>query len=201
MIHRCRRPIKHSTIINVIFIFILSHLSIFAIPIAAFSSSSYQPTTTIMLTRRTPQEVQLEIKDPVDPTALSQAKAILDELKSNTVSTQSLTSTACSPDALLSIAKRLGDIPSDNDTYIVSPSQCQTAFDSLSEVEKKSLLNIHHRVKVFAEAQRSSVVDMEVDIPGGKAGQSVSPCRGTLFITILSLFIVILFGFLHLMLI
>jgi len=189
MIHRCRRPIKHSTIINVIFIFILSHLSIFAIPIAAFSTSSYQPTTPIMLTRRTPQEVQLEIKDPVDPTALSQAKAILDELKStNSVSTtQSSSSTACSPDALLSIAKRLGDIPSDNDTYIVSPSQCQTAFDSLSEVEKKSLLNIHHRVKVFAEAQRSSVVDMEVDIPGGKAGQSVSPCRGTLFIIILSL--------------
>ena len=42
-------------------------------------------------------------------------------------------------------------------------------------------------MKVFAEAQRSSVVDMEVDIPGGKAGQSVSPCRGTLFIIILSL--------------
>ena len=132
-----------------------------------------------MLTRRTPQEVQLEIKDPVDPTAFVQAKAILDELKS--ASSTSSTSTACSPEALLGIAKRLGDIPPEHDTYIVSASRCQEAFESLSNDEKKSLLNIHNRVKLFAEAQRRSVVDMEVNIPGGKAGQSVSPCRGALY--------------------
>jgi len=130
----------------------------------------------MMLTRRTPEQVQLEIKDPVDPTALAQAKAILDELRPET-------QTACSPDALLSIAGRLGDIPKDqgsnngSGSYIVSPSECRAAFDSLDDDERKSLLNIHDRVKVFAEAQRRSVVDVEVDIPGGKSGQSVSPCR------------------------
>ena len=204
MNHR-RRPVNSTTAtINVIIFFL--HLNIISIAVvAAFSASSQNnyhrqhPTVTIavaattttitMLTRRTPQEVQLEIKDPVDPTAFVQAKAILDELKSasssssssSTSASQSTTTTSCSPDALLGIAKRLGDIPPEHDTYIVSASRCQEAFESLSNDEKKSLLNIHNRVKLFAEAQRRSVVDMEVDIPGGKAGQSVSPCRGALY--------------------
>ena len=172
------RPSKHSAISA-----IFNVISIIAV--AAFSSH-HRPAR--MLTRRTPQEVQLEIKDPVDPTALSQARAILDELKAPNSSSSSCSSsspiassaqsTACSPEALLAIAKRLGDIPAENDSYIVSASRCQEAFESLSDAEKKSLLNIHSRVKVFAEAQRRSVVDMEVEIPGGKAGQTVSPCRG-----------------------
>eukprot|EP00584_Thalassiosira_punctigera_P000728 CAMPEP_0172532216 /NCGR_PEP_ID=MMETSP1067-20121228/5344_1 /TAXON_ID=265564 ORGANISM="Thalassiosira punctigera, Strain Tpunct2005C2" /NCGR_SAMPLE_ID=MMETSP1067 /ASSEMBLY_ACC=CAM_ASM_000444 /LENGTH=500 /DNA_ID=CAMNT_0013316703 /DNA_START=60 /DNA_END=1562 /DNA_ORIENTATION=+ len=154
--------------------------SLLRTPIAgAFSSSK----TATMLTRRTPQEVQLEIKDPVDSTALEQAKAILDELRPTTAAANGndqQQQNSCSPDALLSVAHRLGDIPSDgagSDAYIVSPSRCQAAFDSLSDAERRSLLNIHRRVKVFAQAQRRSVVDVEVDIPGGKAGQSVSPCR------------------------
>jgi len=126
----------------------------------------------MLLTRRTPDEVQLEIKDPVDPTAFSQAKAILTELRPET-------QTSCSPSALLSIATRLGDVTSTSDqtTYIVKPKQCEDAFNNLTNEERTSLLNIHARVKLFAEAQRKSVSDMEVDIPGGKAGQSVSPCR------------------------
>jgi histidinol dehydrogenase len=133
-----------------------------------------------MLTRRTPAEVTLEIKDPVDPNALIQSRAILEELR------PSSSGGACSPDALLSIARRLGDIPltttNENDdeenssSYIVPPSTCQDAFNSLTSDEKRSLINIHARVKLFAEAQRSSIVDMEINIPGGKAGQSVSPC-------------------------
>jgi len=62
---------------------------------------------------------------------------------------------------------------------MVSKEQCQEAFDNLSSDEKQTLLNIHQRVKLFAEAQRKSVVDMSIDIPGGKAGHTVSPCRGT----------------------
>ena len=125
-----------------------------------------------MLTRRTPSEVTLEIKDPVDPTALDQARAILNELRPST-------QTSCSSDALLSIAKRLGDIPPESTSYIVPPSQCLEAYNNLTTDERTSLLNIYSRVKLFAEAQRKSVMDMEIDIPGGKAGQSVSPCRGT----------------------
>lgn len=150
-------------------------LSLLVVPTAAaFSSQSASSRTAAMLTRRTPQDVQLEIKDPVDPTALIQSRAILEELRP-------ASQASCSPEALLSVARRLGDIPaagSGSDRYVASPSACQAAFDALSDAERRSLLNIHGRVRAFAEAQRRSVVDVEVDIPGGKAGQSVSPCRG-----------------------
>ena len=131
-----------------------------------------------MLTRRTPQEVQLEIKDPVDPDALLQSRAILDELRSSSGG-----GGRCSSDSLLAIARRFGDVPSDDDDnsssgYVVSPTKCREAFESLSDDERRSLTNVHDRVKVFAEAQRRSVVDVEIDIPGGKAGHTVSPCRG-----------------------
>jgi hypothetical protein len=127
-----------------------------------------------MLTRRTPSDLQLEIKDPVDPTALTQSRAILDELLS-------VTQTTVSPSKLLEVAHRLNDIPTVDSSYVVTPTQCREAFDSLSEEERGTLLRIHARIKVFAEAQRGSVKDVEVDIPGGKAGHTVSPCRGEFF--------------------
>lgn len=125
-----------------------------------------------MLQRITPDKVSLEIKDPVDPTALGQAKAILDEL------TAAGTGGSVNPDALLTVAKRLGDVPEDATQCLVSKEQCKAAYEGLSDAERTALTNIYGRVKAFAEMQRKSVVDMEMDIPGGKAGHTVSPCRG-----------------------
>lgn len=130
-----------------------------------------------MLTRRTPADLQLEIKDPVDPAALVQSRAILDELLSNNNSNGSKTQTV-SPSALQTVAHRLNDLPHPDSSYVATSTRCREAFDSLSEEERRTLLRIHGRIKTFAVAQRRSVVDAEVDIPGGKAGHTVSPCRG-----------------------
>lgn len=122
-----------------------------------------------VLNRITPAEVSLEIKDPVDPTALEQAKAILHELRNEQGQVDSA--------KLLEVAKRLGDIPNDASSVVVTKQQCQEAFEALSERDRQALWNVHNRVKAFAEMQRKSVVDMEMNIPGGKAGHTVSPCR------------------------
>ena len=126
-------------------------------------------TTTQVLNRVTPDQVSLEIKDPVDPTALGQAKAILEEL---------MDGGSVGESKLLEVAKRLRDVPEDATELIVSKEECKEAFDGLTESERTALVNIHGRVKAFAEMQRKSVVDMEMDIPGGKAGHTVSPCKG-----------------------
>jgi histidinol dehydrogenase len=126
--------------------------------------------STSVLNRVTPDKVSLEIKDPVDPTALQQAKAIMDELMNDKGFVE--------PEKLLTVAKRLKDVPEDATTFIVSKEECKAAFDNLSDQERTALINIHARVKAFAEMQRKSVVDMEMDIPGGKAGHTVSPCKG-----------------------
>lgn len=123
-----------------------------------------------MLHTRTPDNVSLEMKDPVDSTALEQAKAIMGELRPNGGKVDA--------EMLMNVAKRLGDIKDDDTTVIITREACKAAFDGLSDVERTSLVNIHDRVKTFALAQRKAVTDMEIDIPGGKAGHTVSPCNG-----------------------
>jgi phosphoribosyl-ATP pyrophosphohydrolase/phosphoribosyl-AMP cyclohydrolase/histidinol dehydrogenase len=115
-----------------------------------------------------PKDVSLEIKDPVDPSALEQARAILQELRP---------SGQIDPTKLIEVAQRLGDIPKDSTVVVATKEECKAAFDGLTELERTALVNIHARVKRFAEAQRASVQDMETDIPGGKAGHTVSPCK------------------------
>ncbi|GAX24837.1 histidinol dehydrogenase [Fistulifera solaris] len=136
------------------------------------STHSFSMTATNgnhILQRITPQDVSMEIKHPVDPQALEQATAIINELRNEqgTVTDESL----------LQVAKRLGDIPADASSCIVSKEDCRAAFDNLSEHDRTALSNIYNRVKAFATMQRNSVKDMEMDIPGGKAGHTVSACR------------------------
>jgi len=144
----------------------------------AFSADNIRTTMPErMLNPVSHADVSLEIKDPVDETALGQAKAIIAELRSNA-------NGPVDASKLLDVAKRLGDLPADHSgSYAVSAEDCKAAFESLDDVSRNSLVNIHSRVKVFAEAQRKSVTDIEIDIPGGKAGHTVSPCRGSLFCT------------------
>ena len=137
--------------------------------VLAFTAAMSSPR---MLSPVSPADVSLEIKDPVDPTALGQAKDIIAELRPTP-------NGRVDAAKLLEVAKRLGDIPADHaGSYTVSAEVCKKAFDDLAEADRSALVNIHRRVKTFAEAQRKSVTDIEIDIPGGKAGHTVSPCRG-----------------------
>lgn len=134
------------------------------------------PITNGILNRLTPADVSMEIKDPVDPKALEQAKAILNELLENNGST------SVNGEKLLEVAQRLRDVDPETTIsvadLIVSKEDCKKAFDDLSDTDRTALVNIHGRVRAFADMQRKSVVDMEMDIPGGKAGHTVSPCKG-----------------------
>lgn len=120
-----------------------------------------------ILSRVTPENIALEIKDPVDPTALEQVKAIMAEIR--------LPSGKIDAEKLIEVGIRLGDLT--EGPFVVSPDDCRAAFEGLTDIERNALVNIHSRVKTFAEAQRKAVVDMEIDIPGGKAGHNVSPCK------------------------
>lgn len=164
--------------------FFVATASTHAFSLPAVSTTTTMATNTV-LNHISPAEVAIEIKDPVDPQALEQAKAILAELRSgkSNSSTGSVSSAK-----LLEIGKRLGDIGPEATQYVVSAEDCQAAFDGLSEDHRRALVNIHARVKAFAEAQRRTVQDMEMDIPGGKAGHTVSACRGMLYSRIVVVF-------------
>ena len=143
----------------------------------AASSETTIPNNSGILQKIPPSEVTLEIKDPVNPKALEQAKAILEDL----VIPGSSDLGRVNPAKLLEVAKRLGDVDPDCtiDDLIVSKEACKEAYLNLATHEKRALDNMHARIKTFAELQRASVQDTEMEIPGGKAGHTVSPCRGT----------------------
>jgi hypothetical protein len=138
-----------------------------------------------ILNHITPADVAIEIRDPVDVTALEQAKAILKELREKEGEPYAATG-AVRSSKLLEIGKRLGDIGQDETTYLISSEACKKAFEDLEEGHRTALVNIHNRVKAFAEAQRATVTDMMMDIPGGKAGHTVSPCKGACYIIVRS---------------
>lgn len=143
--------------------------------VAASSSDAdpiLQPTS--VLQKLSTSEVKLEIKDPVNPKALEQAQAIFDELIIGNTDGGRI-----NPSKLLEVAKRLGDVDESCsiDDLIVSREDCEKAYLALEPKEKLALNNMHHRIKAFAELQRASVSDTEMDIPGGKAGHTVSACR------------------------
>lgn len=116
-----------------------------------------------------PDQVSHEIKDPVDEDALEQAKAILAEIQTPQGFVNS--------EALLSVAKRLHDLPCDANTFIIPHQACKEAYEALSEDERNTLNNLHSRIKAFAQAQRASISNMTIPIPGGEAGHTVSPCK------------------------
>jgi len=129
---------------------------------------------TGILQKIPPSEVTLEIKDPVNPKALEQATAILDDLVVGSTDRGRV-----NPDRLLEVAKRLGDVGQDCtvDDLIVSKEACKEAYYNLTIDEKTALDNMYRRIKAFADLQRCSVTDTEMEIPGGRAGHTVSPCR------------------------
>jgi hypothetical protein len=103
---------------------------------------------------------------------LEQARAILQELRPT-----GMGSVLEGP--LIQVAQRLGDLSAGSSSWMATKEECQAAFDGLSDEERNALVSIHARVSAFAKAQRNSVQDMEMDIPGGKAGHTVSPCQGS----------------------
>ncbi|KAG5176527.1 histidinol dehydrogenase [Tribonema minus] len=111
----------------------------------------------------TPEEVPMLELDPVDPTALIQAKEIVDDVRKTGEA------------GLRKHALRLGDIPDATSKYVLDKAEMKAAFDSLPEDEQALLLRTRDRIQAFAQCQLDSVQSMETSIPGGRAGHTLSP--------------------------
>lgn len=110
----------------------------------------------------TPADVQHELQDPVVPSAREQASAILKEVQEN------------GEKGLLDVAIRLGDLK-EGAQHIFSRADCKAAYDKLPADQQAVLQRTAARIKAFAQMQRASVGNVEMDIAGGKGGQIVAP--------------------------
>jgi histidinol dehydrogenase len=75
--------------------------------------------------------------------------------------------------ALLELAREFGDW-NGCDPWWFEPSACQAALASIDPAARADLEAMADRIRYFATAQRAAVVDVDVPIPGGRAGHSLT---------------------------
>uniref|UniRef100_A0A6T8G2Z7 Histidinol dehydrogenase n=1 Tax=Hemiselmis andersenii TaxID=464988 RepID=A0A6T8G2Z7_HEMAN len=108
------------------------------------------------------EEIPSDCSEPVDPKALEQARAIVDSIRKG------------GEEALKATATKFKDIK-EGEAYTCTPAELKAAFDGLPKDQQGVLTRVAERISKFAAAQRGSIKDATTDIPGGQAGQTVSP--------------------------
>lgn len=103
--------------------------------------------------------------EPVEPRAREQALEIVTDVK------------ARGEAALLHHAHRLRDLGEGDDVYLMNKEEIKAVYDALDEDLQQLLQRTASRIRLFAEAQRSSVSPVDIAIEGGRAGQTVEPVR------------------------
>src|SRR5712692_9445770 len=76
--------------------------------------------------------------------------------------------------ALREHAERFGEL-GPSDSLIVERPALKRALHSLGATDRERLIRVADRIRVFADAQRRSLSEVTVPVPGGMAGQSVAP--------------------------
>jgi len=71
-------------------------------------------------------------------------------------------------------AARFGDVPPGGPLYL-GPPELERALGALPAADRELLERTAARVRRFAEAQRRAVADVELPIPGGRAGHTAIP--------------------------
>jgi histidinol dehydrogenase len=110
-----------------------------------------------------PSDVPALELDPVDAGALVQAREIVEDVKAH------------GEEGLLRQAVRLGDLPDASAKYLLGRAEMAAAFENLPQGEKELLLRTKARIEGFARSQLAAMQAMETDIPGGRAGHTLSP--------------------------
>lgn len=123
--------------------------------------------TLSMLKRLRVDEVRSDRSGAIDPQALEQAREIMESIN------------AGGEEALMEWAVRLGDLSAEEQFWIAK-EDLRVAFETLPPDQRQLLERVGERIRKFAQAQRASISEMETEIPGGMAGQTVAPvdCAG-----------------------
>lgn len=101
-------------------------------------------------------------RDPVDARTLAIASEIVKDVR------------ARGEVALREHAERLGDL-APGQPLLFSCEELAWSLEAIPKADRELLERTAKRIRAFAEAQRASIVECEVAVPGGAAGQIVAP--------------------------
>jgi phosphoribosyl-ATP pyrophosphohydrolase/phosphoribosyl-AMP cyclohydrolase/histidinol dehydrogenase len=116
--------------------------------------------------RKAPNDVRAHSHefDPVDAKTRAIAQGIIDEVRSG------------GETALRSVAAKFGDLASPDARLVLDREAMKIAYDEIPKEQQMLLERVAARIRVFAEAQRAALTNIDVTVPGGRAGHTVSPC-------------------------
>jgi len=114
------------------------------------------------LRRIGPDDVNRLEREPVDATTLSAAANIVDQVRTG------------GERALRALAERFGDRRK-GEPLVLGPSDLAAARTRLPAEHRELLERTAERIDAFARAQRAALVDIDVAVPGGRAGHRVAP--------------------------
>jgi len=115
-----------------------------------------------MLRRTIPEALPERGQGAVDDATLAAARLIVDDVRAH------------GEDALRAHAERLGDL-APGAPLVFDRAALEAAFRALPQADQDLLARTAARIRTFAEAQRASLRDAVIHIPGGQAGHTVSP--------------------------
>ena len=119
---------------------------------------SKKPLLEIITTRDLPSLR----RNPVDAKTLADAAAIVERVREE------------GDAGLRALAEQYGDIEA-GAPMILDRAALQEALERIASEDREMLERTAARIREFANAQRASLTDMTMQIPGGEAGHSVAP--------------------------
>jgi len=108
------------------------------------------------------EEIRSLRAEPLDEPTLAEAARIVDDVRVR------------GWNAVVDHASRLGDMR-ESAPLVLRPDALQRAFLSLSEADRSLLQRTAERIRRFAEAQKRTLAEFAMAIPGGRAGHTVLP--------------------------
>jgi histidinol dehydrogenase len=107
-------------------------------------------------------ELPTRRRDPIDAEAMAAAAKIVQDVQ------------ARGEEALIEHAIRLGDL-AEGEPLILTREDLKAAFDSLDADTQGVLTRTSERIQAFAEFQKSTLIESQMKIEGGAAGQTIAP--------------------------
>ena len=112
--------------------------------------------------RRADSNTALVSRRPVAMETISEAALIVEDVRLR------------GEEALREHAERLGDI-GPGEPMVLERGQLETALNTVGDEAKGVLERVGQRIRAFAESQRQTVLDLDVEVTGGKAGHNWIP--------------------------
>ncbi len=107
-------------------------------------------------------EVPALRRSAIDPATLAAASAIVNDVRARGES------------VLRAHAERLGDLRP-GEPLLIEPAAMRRALDALDRDDRAALERAAERIRAFAHAQRASLHELALAVPGGQAGHWIAP--------------------------